>query len=468
MNLSSLKRNELPEPPYNIWKLLGPSFIFVGLALGSGELILWPNLVSNWGMGIIWGALLGITMQYFLNMEIERYALANGESIFVGFARLFKFAPYWFAISTIIAWSWPGFAAASAQILTYFGVENKLLVSVAILILVGIVLTLGPTLYKTVETIEKGLILIAIPSIIIIAIASVTFESVDAMLKGLIGIGEGYRFFPDNTAFPFFSFLGAVAYSGAGGNLLLAQSFYIKEKGYGMGKYSGKITSLVTGKQEKIDLEGSTFEPSSENINKFHQWFNMASKEHLIVFWGLGLFTMLLLALIAHANVFEQTQGTTGVGFLFVQADILNSTVGFLAGSFLLVITALMLFSTQLTVVDACGRIIAENIAIMKKSSIKGSDVPKYYYASIWTILLFGVGVLSFGLREPQFLLILGAVINAFCMLIFAGILVKTNTKLLHPQIAPTKFRQAIIYTIFILLIIFCGFVIYDQITKLV
>ena len=457
----------MPEPPKSLWKLLGPSFIFVGLALGSGELILWPNLVSNWGMGIIWGALLGITMQYFLNMEIERYALANGESIFVGFARLFKFAPYWFVFSTIIAWSWPGFAAASAQIFTYFGIENRLLVSILILALVGIVLTLGPTLYKTVETIEKALILIAVPSIIIIAILSVSFESFDAMLRGLIGIGEGYRFFPDNTAFPFFSFLGAVAYSGAGGNLLLAQSFYVKEKGYGMGKYSGKITSLITGRQEEVILEGSTFEPTKEEISKFHKWFNMASKEHLIVFWGLGLFTMLLLALIAHANVFAQSGGASGVQFLFIQGNILNSTVGFMAGSFLLLITGLMMISTQLTIVDACGRIVAENIALLRRDKIKGKDVPKYYYASIWVILIFGMIVLSFGLTEPHFLLILGAVINAFCMLIFAGILVKTNTKLLHPQIAPTKVRQLIIHAIFVLLMIFCGFVLYDQIGKI-
>jgi hypothetical protein len=467
MNLLPLQKNILPEPPKSLWKLLGPSFIFVGLALGSGELILWPNLVSNWGMGIIWGALLGITMQYFLNMEIERYALANGESIFVGFARLFKVAPYWFILSTVIAWSWPGFAAASAQIFTYFGVENKLLISICILLAVGTILTLGPTLYKTVETIEKALIMVGIPVIIIIALASVSSESVNEMLNGLLGMGNGYRFFPENTAFPFFSFLGAVAYSGAGGNLLLAQSFYVKEKGYGMGKYSGKITSLITGKSEEVRLEGSTFEPTTSEIAKFNKWFSMASKEHLIVFWGLGLFTMLLLALIAHANVYGQTGNTSGVQFLFVQANILNGSVGFLAGSILLAITACMLISTQLTVIDACGRIVAENIAILRRKSISGRDVPKFYYAAIWIILLFGVGVLSFGLTEPHFLLVLGAVINAFCMLIFAGLLVKVNTTLLHPKIAPSKLRRAIIYTIFILLMIFCGFVLYDQISKL-
>ncbi len=76
---------ELPYPP-SLWSLLGPSFILLGLGLGSGELILWPYLAAHYGLGIIWGAAIGITLQFFLNMEVERYTLAKGESVFVGLA----------------------------------------------------------------------------------------------------------------------------------------------------------------------------------------------------------------------------------------------------------------------------------------------------------------------------------------------------------------------------------------------
>src|SRR3990167_4265836 len=89
MNLNPLNNKELP-PALSLKKLIGPSFIILGLGLGSGEIILWPYLTSKFGMGIIWGALLGLTFQFFMNMEIERYALINGESIFVGFARNYK------------------------------------------------------------------------------------------------------------------------------------------------------------------------------------------------------------------------------------------------------------------------------------------------------------------------------------------------------------------------------------------
>src|SRR3990167_11289925 len=137
MNLRPLKKAELPPPPKSFLNLLGPSFILIGLGLGTGELILWPYLTANYGLGIIWGALLGITMQFFLNMEIERYALVNGESIFVGFARLYKKIPYWFIFSTVIAFSWPGFSAAAAKVLTPFGLTETKWVTVGMLALVG-------------------------------------------------------------------------------------------------------------------------------------------------------------------------------------------------------------------------------------------------------------------------------------------------------------------------------------------
>ncbi|PIY93340.1 MAG: hypothetical protein COY69_02165, partial [Candidatus Magasanikbacteria bacterium CG_4_10_14_0_8_um_filter_32_14] len=62
-----LTKNTHKKPfpkPISFRKLIGPSFIILALGLGSGEVILWPYLVSNFGLGIVWGAMLGITFQY--------------------------------------------------------------------------------------------------------------------------------------------------------------------------------------------------------------------------------------------------------------------------------------------------------------------------------------------------------------------------------------------------------------------
>ena len=148
----------MPPAP-RLVKILGPSFILLGLGLGSGEIILWPYLTSNFGMGIIWGAVLGITLQFFINMEIERYSLVKGESIFVGFARKFRNLPYWFILSTFFAWIWPGIISASAKFLgAVLGIGDTRYIAIFLIILIGVILTLGPILYKTVEKIAIFLI----------------------------------------------------------------------------------------------------------------------------------------------------------------------------------------------------------------------------------------------------------------------------------------------------------------------
>ena len=327
MSLSAIKIKPLPKPPSSIKDLLGPSFILLGLGLGTGEIILWPYLVSNFGLGIIWGAVLGITMQFFLNMEIERYTIVNGESVFVGFARLFRFFPIWFIFSTLIAFGWPGFSAASAQI---FGqivpVVQPKFIGIAILILIGIILSLGSVVTKTLERFQKVLITIGIPSIILIAILLVDKVDTIALFKGVFGIGEGYMIIP--LGIPMMSFLAAFAYAGAGGNLNLAQSFYIKEKGYGMGKYAGKITSLISGRDSKITIEGNTFEINDENIKSYKQWWKLINLEHGLVFWGLGLTTILLLAVLSYTTVYGMKGNVQGINFLFNEAKVITLTLG--------------------------------------------------------------------------------------------------------------------------------------------
>lgn len=465
MRILPLKKNSVPEPPKSVIQLIGPSFILLGLGLGTGELILWPYLSANWGLGIIWAALIGITIQFFLNMEIERYSLVNGESIFVGFARLNKFLPIWFIVSTIIAWSWPAFATASASTLSFIGIKNSYLISVLMLLLVGFILTLGPTLYKTVESVEKILILFSIPIIVIIAFVVIRIEHIQALLLGLLGIGDGYYFVPTSaeSKFPLMTFLAAFAYAGAGGNLLLAQSFYIKEKGYAMGHYAGKITSLITGKSQKIELEGTTFPLENSELKKFKIWWKIATQEHLLVFWGMGLLTMLLLATISYATVYGISGNLKDIEFLYNQAGVINSKTG-IFGSILIMITSLMLFSTQLSVIDGASRIISENIAILIKDKINASKMPYIYYSAVWSIITFGIIILSTLSRQPQYLIVMGAVINAVCMFVLSGLLNPTNSRFLPDQVQAPKWRKSLIWFIFAILGIFSIVVFVDQV----
>ena len=83
-NLPPLERREMPEP-LPLRKLIGASVILLATALGSGELLIWPYVTTQVGVGLLWLATLGFLSQYFLNMEIERDTLATGETAVTGF-----------------------------------------------------------------------------------------------------------------------------------------------------------------------------------------------------------------------------------------------------------------------------------------------------------------------------------------------------------------------------------------------
>lgn len=442
----------LPKVP-PLAKTLGPSFVLLGLALGSGELILWPYLAANYGLGLMWGGLLGITFQYVLNTEIMRYSLAWGESIFVGFRKLSKGIPFWFIISTFIPWSLPGFSSASAQIISSVtGWQDQRLLAIALLLITGILLTAGKTLYKTMETIQKSVLFIGLPIILYFAIRLTHTSDWIELAQGLVGKGDGYWFFPKGIAIA--SFLGAFAYSGAGGNLNLAQSYYIKEKGLGMGKYGSKITSLFSPGKKEVHLEGERFDDTIDNRKRWIKWWNLITREHLIVFYGLGLLSIILLAVLAKALTFGSASGV-GLTFLFQEGAAISSILSPLMGVVFLLVAAMMLFSTQIGVLEASSRIISENVLLINYKKGMIANPSRAFYIALWGQIILGIITLLAGIQEPRFLLTLGAVLNAAAMMVSFLLVYLTNKKFLPRRYQPTSIRKFILGSAFVFFVIF-------------
>jgi len=470
--LDKLQKRHLPKA-VPLRKLLGPSFILLGLGLGSGEIILWPFLASNYGLGIIWGAMLGITFQFFMNMEIERYALARGESVFVGFARKTKSLPLWFLLSTFVPWIWPGIAAASATLaVSVLGMaEDKVkIVGIGMLILMGLILSIGPVLYKTVERFQKVLIMIGVPSIFILSLYLASSADFSTVVSGLVGSGEtaegtSYWLLPAGISIS--SFLAALAYAGAGGNLNLAQSFYIKEKGLGMGKYSGRITSLLTGthNSRKPILTGSKFPTTKQSTKEFKKWWRTINAEHFLVFWLTGAITIILLALLAYNTTFGHPDvNTSDIGFVITEGAEIGKMITPWVGTFFLTIATMTLFGTQLTIYDAVSRILSENVVLATRERIKPKHIPKIYYTTLWIMILSGVLIFSLGFTQPLQLLLLAAVLNAIAMFVHSGLTLWLNKTSLPKAIGPNAFRTAVMTLAFLF---YGGFSVYVVITKI-
>ena len=143
---------ELPEAPRETWRIIGPSLVLAGAGLASGEFVLWPYLAARVGLVFLWGAVLGVALQWFLNMEIERYTLATGETALTGFSRSWKHWGLFFAILVYFANLWPGWATSSAAMVTYLlGGGSVAAIAVGQMIAIGALLTLAPVVYVALE-----------------------------------------------------------------------------------------------------------------------------------------------------------------------------------------------------------------------------------------------------------------------------------------------------------------------------
>ncbi len=389
--------------PISFKRMIGPSFIILAFGLGSGELILWPYLTANYGLGIVWAALLGLSCQYFINMEIERYALVRGESVFVGLSRRLPLISYWFIISTFVGFGLPGIIAAAAQSLSLvFGIEQYRWLAVGLLILCGLILSSGKSVYGLMEKLTKYVILISVGMLLVLVFLIFRVEHAIEFAQGLIGIGPNYSFIPAGISLA--TFLAAFAYSGAGGNLNLAQSIYIKEKGYGRGAYSQKISGLFReGKiDDSIKLSGENFSSTADNMKHFNSWWKKIGLEHALVFWFLGFIAMALLMILSYSSTFGAAGNAQGIAFIQNQASHVALVLGAPFGLGLLLIIGLLLSQTQLGVLDSTSRIMSENAALLQigKNKKKPVNLSRLYYIFVWAQIAFGCLLFIFNFAE--------------------------------------------------------------------
>lgn len=233
-----------------------------------------------------------------------------------------------------------------------------------------------------------------------------------------------------------------------------------------MGVYSQKISSLFAKKEEKeIILDGADCAATPEDINRFKKWWRLISIEHAFVFWFLGTISMVFLMLLSYATTHGLTGNTQGINFVINEGRVIGGIFSPAMGILFLVAVSIMLFQTQLGVMDSTSRIMSENFAIRKihgKSGVK-INLSKIYYIFVWAQIAFGITLFLFNIYEPKTLIIFGAVINAFAMFVHLALVSWLNQKILPEVFRPLLWRKIIIAVIFIFFGIFSFIVLLDK-----
>src|ERR1700754_3558981 len=98
---------------------LGPSLIALGISIGSGEWLLGPQAVGQYGfVGVGWVIVVSAVLQTFYNVECSRYVVATGETPVVGWGRVPPGSLLWVPLSVflvIFAFIAGGWAASAGQ-----------------------------------------------------------------------------------------------------------------------------------------------------------------------------------------------------------------------------------------------------------------------------------------------------------------------------------------------------------------
>src|SRR5918994_2495492 len=161
-HLPPAKYRDLPEPR-SLRNYMGASVIILATALGSGELILWPYITTQVGLALVWLSVVGITVQFFLNMEVERYTLVTGETAVTGFSRMWVGWSIIFVLGAILPNTIPGWAASAAEMFSFifgFG-ENAIPIVVTIfLVSIASAVTLSPVIYQVLEKVQAVLVIV--------------------------------------------------------------------------------------------------------------------------------------------------------------------------------------------------------------------------------------------------------------------------------------------------------------------
>lgn len=430
---------DLPEPT-TFRKIVGPSVILLATSIGSGEYVLWPFITSQVGLVAMWMAMVGITMQYFINMEIERYTLATGETAVTGFTRMWK--PWGVIMMTLalISWGWPGWATGASTALTFVlgtGTDAVPYITIAALIAIGIALTVSPVVYQMVEKFQMVLVGIIVLFIIVAVFVAIDGQTYVELGKGVVSFGQVPADIPTATL------LGALAFAGAGGTVNLVQSNWIRDKGLGMGARIPRIVSPFTGEEEAMVSTGYFFPRDEENMRRWRGWWKLANHEQFWLFLVVGGLSIMLLSALTFATIGTGSEATD-FDFVKLEGEALQEAVAPWFGQFFWIAGMVVLLSTNLGVLDHMGRITAD---VLKVDFLRDNDKwteSRIYFVVIWAEIVFGAIVLLTVVDAPLVLLVIASSINGVVMFIYSALLIQLNWGKMPEEIKLRSYRLVV------------------------
>jgi Mn2+/Fe2+ NRAMP family transporter len=237
----------IPDPPRGLARLawLGPGFLWMVSAAGSGELLFTPRVGALYGYQLLWAMLAAVALKWFINREIGRFAVCTGQSILEGFATLP--GPGCWAVwlillpqAVVAVAAIAGLAGSAATALTLVLPGDIRIWMIASVLASTALVVIGR--YRVVEA-TAAVIGVALAAAAIVAALSVGVAPADVAAGLVPRMPENVNY---GEILPWLGFM----LSGAAG--LMWYSYWIVAKGYGA---SGSVAP-VEDPQQRAKLRG--------------------------------------------------------------------------------------------------------------------------------------------------------------------------------------------------------------------
>ncbi len=437
---------------------IGPSLIALGISIGSGEWLLGPQAVGQYGfIGVGWVILISALLQTFYNVECSRYVMATGEVPVVAWGRVPPGWMLWIPLSVFIvifAFIAGGWAAAAGQgvyalvhgAVAPSGAEEPRIYAILLLVLVVAITAGARRISRALELanwVMVGIILLVLLILdLIIVPANIWWEGISGFFTPAAppaGISATQ--------------LGALAGFTA---LASGLNWYImghyRDKGYGMGHRAGYIAGL-RGERRTILASGVTFPDDPKNRGLWRRWYRLLLTDMWGVFFIGAMLGMLLPTILMARAVEIAGEGPTTENVPTFVADVLRGEYGSFIFYVALIVGVLVLFSTQLGIFEAMVRVTTDASHATSprlRAWIEGD--PRKFYYPFMIVLLIVISVIIH-LALPVGLVQWSANMSNLGALIYPFMLIYLNSKLPKPA-RPRPWH----YVILVLNFLFFGF----------
>ena len=430
----------------------GPGILWAALAQGSGELIWWPYLTAKYGAAFLGLLIPAALLQYWVNIEICRYVVATGENPLTGFSRMSRWYAYLIMAGIVIENIWFGaYAVAGGTALGAltgfpmgFTPKGQALFWGYLTILIYLlVLIFGKVAYSMVERISMVVVFTTMVGII----AAVFQPKVTAVAPEFwASLLPHFSWPADWDGADLKILVTCIAYAGAGGFGQLFIGYWIRDKGFGMGKLIGRVTSPVTGQAEAIPATGYYFADTPENKRHFLGWMRAV---HFMNIVGvlLNTLTIILMCWLAWALLMPTGKVPKGYEIAVVQSVFFETAWGPIGKALFLIVAAAFLCDVWIQLTDGWSRVFADFLyANFQRPRKKHFRFWYFVFVGVFTVLTSVTMLMG----QPGQLIAIRGVISFLAMGLFCPALIYLNYHMLarvFPRwIQPHPINRLIMY----------------------